>query len=80
MSRKGSSDKYLVSFPEYLHLQIQESRTSEEKEDEESLGKLFFSMKYSHEKNALVVSIRKCTNLPARDSADNSRLENRCEN
>ena len=36
-------------------------------------------MKYSHEKNALVVSINKCTNVPARDSADNSRLENRCE-
>ena len=48
----------------------------EDTEEKESLGKLFFSMKYSFEKSALIVSINKCINLPSRDSQDNLRFEN----
>ena len=47
--------------------------TKEDKEEKESLGQLFFTMKYSFEKSALIVSINKCINLPSRDSEDNSR-------
>ena len=48
----------------------------EDKEEKEFLGKLFFTMKYSFEKSALIVSINKCINLPSRGSQDNLRLEN----
>jgi len=39
-------------------------------EDGSNLGKLYFTVRYSFEKNALVVTINKCTNLPAKDSAN----------
>ena len=44
-----------------------------ENEDGPRLGKLFFTIKYSFEKTALVVTVNKCTNLPAKDSANNTR-------
>jgi len=43
-----------------------------ENEDGANLGKLFFTVKYSFEKNALIVTVNKCTNLPAKDSANNT--------
>merc|ERR1711884_719165 len=43
-----------------------------ENEDGPRLGKLFFTIKYSFEKTALVVTVNKCTNLPAKDSANNT--------
>lgn len=46
---------------------------TEKKEDKEYLGKLFFTLKYSFEKSALIVSINKCINLPSRDPEENSR-------
>jgi Ca2+-dependent lipid-binding protein len=39
---------------------------------ETKLGKLFFTVKYSFEKNALVVTVNKCTNLPAKDCQNKS--------
>jgi len=45
---------------------------TEKKEDKEYLGKLFFTLKYSFEKSALIVSINKCINLPSRDPEENS--------
>ena len=44
-----------------------------ENEDGANLGKLFFTVKYSFEKNALIVTVNKCTNLPAKDTANNTR-------
>ena len=44
-----------------------------ENEDGANLGKLFFTVKYSFEKNALIVTVNKCTNLPAKDAANNTR-------
>ena len=41
--------------------------------EENKLGRLFFTIKYSFEKNALVVTVNKCTNLPAKDSQNKSR-------
>jgi Ca2+-dependent lipid-binding protein len=41
-------------------------------EDSTNLGKLFFTVRYSFEKNALVVTVNKCTNLPAKDNANKS--------
>ena len=46
-----------------------------ENEDGAKLGKLFFTIKYSFEKTALIVTVNKCSNLPAKDSANNTRLE-----
>lgn len=43
-----------------------------ENEDGANLGKLFFTVKYSFEKNALIVTVNKCTNLPAKDTANNT--------
>merc|ERR1712241_572527 len=43
-----------------------------ENEDGPRLGKLFFTIKYSFEKTALVVTVNKCTNLPAKDTANNT--------
>jgi len=43
-----------------------------ENEDGANLGKLFFTVKYSFEKNALIVTVNKCTNLPAKDAANNT--------
>jgi len=43
-----------------------------ENEDGPRLGKLFFTIKYSFEKTALIVTVNKCTNLPAKDSANNT--------
>ncbi|XP_023330703.1 synaptotagmin-11, partial [Eurytemora carolleeae] len=40
--------------------------------DETKLGRLFFTVKYSFEKNALIVTVNKCTNLPAKDSLNRS--------
>lgn len=40
--------------------------------DPTQLGRLFFTVKYSFEKNALVVTVNKCTNLPAKDSQNKS--------
>ena len=54
--------------------QLKYSLITEEKEEKESLGKLFFSLRYSSEKTALIVSVNKCTNLPTTNSAENSRL------
>jgi len=42
-------------------------------EVEGGLGRLFFTIKYSFEKNALVVTVNKCTNLPAKDAQNKSR-------
>ena len=44
-----------------------------ENEDGPRLGKLFFTIKYSFEKTALIVTVNKCSNLPAKDSANNTR-------
>jgi len=41
-------------------------------QDENKLGRLFFTVKYSFEKNALVVTVNKCTNLPAKDTQNKS--------
>jgi len=43
-----------------------------ENEDGPRLGKLFFTIKYSFEKTALIVTVNKCSNLPAKDSANNT--------
>jgi len=43
-----------------------------ENEDGANLGKLYFTVKYSFEKNALIVTVNKCTNLPAKDTANNT--------
>ena len=37
------------------------------------LGTLHCTMKYSFDKNALIVTVNKCENLPAKDSAAKSR-------
>ena len=42
----------------------------EENEDGSKLGRLFFTVKYSFEKTALIVTINKCSNLPAKDSTN----------
>ena len=39
----------------------------------EKLGKLFFTLVYSHEKTALIVTIKKCTDLPAPGNNDKLR-------
>merc|ERR1712218_292734 len=39
----------------------------EDNEDGGKLGRLFFTVKYSFEKTALIVTINKCSNLPAKD-------------
>ena len=44
-----------------------------ENEDGAKLGKLFFTIKYSFEKTALIVTVNKCTNLPAKDTTANTR-------
>lgn len=44
--------------------------TFEENEDGNKLGRLFFTVKYSFEKTALIVTINKCSNLPAKDSTN----------
>lgn len=49
-----------------------ESGDTELNEDSTNLGKLFFTVRYSFEKNALVVTVNKCTNLPAKDNANKS--------
>jgi hypothetical protein len=41
--------------------------------EDRKLGRLFFTIKYSFEKNALVVTVNKCTNLPAKDAQNKSR-------
>merc|ERR1711953_599514 len=41
-----------------------------ENEDGSKLGRLFFTVKYSFEKTALIVTINKCSNLPAKDSTN----------
>lgn len=43
-----------------------------ENEDGPKLGKLFFTIKYSFEKTALIVTVNKCTNLPAKDLTCNT--------
>ena len=45
---------------------------------ERKLGRLFFTIKYSFEKNALIVTVNKCTNLPAKDAQNKSRYEMTC--
>ena len=45
-----------------------------ENEDGPKLGKLFFTIKYSFEKNALIVTVNKCSNLPVKDSTNKTRL------
>ena len=47
----------------------------EENEDGSKLGRLFFTVKYSFEKTALIVTINKCSNLPAKDSTNKTRWE-----
>merc|ERR1711953_947412 len=42
----------------------------EENEDGSKFGRLFFTVKYSFEKTALIVTINKCSNLPAKDSTN----------
>ena len=42
-------------------------------DEDRKLGRLFFTIKYSFEKNALVVTVNKCTNLPAKDAQNKSR-------
>ena len=42
--------------------------------DSGSLGTLYSSVRYCFEKNALIVTINKCVNLPAKDSTAKSRL------
>ena len=37
------------------------------------LGTLHCTMKYSFDKNALIVTVNRCENLPAKDSAAKSR-------
>ena len=46
-----------------------------ENEDKENLGKLFFTIQYSYEATALIVTINRCTNIPPTDQAGNLRLE-----
>jgi hypothetical protein len=46
--------------------------TNDVNEDSTNLGKLYFTVRYSFEKNALVVTVNKCTNLPAKDNANKS--------
>ena len=44
----------------------------EENEASVGLGKLYFTIKYSFEKTALIVTVNKCDNLPAKDSSANT--------
>lgn len=44
----------------------------EENEAAVGLGKLYFTIKYSFEKTALIVTVNKCDNLPAKDSSANT--------
>jgi len=44
----------------------------EENEASVGLGKLYFTIKYSFEKTALIVTVNKCNNLPAKDSSANT--------
>lgn len=46
--------------------------TYEENEEGSKLGRLFFTVRYSFEKTALIVTINKCSNLPAKDSTNKS--------
>ena len=48
------------------------SVNGKEREDGK-LGKLFFTVKYNREKSALHVTIKKCTDLPAKNMTDISR-------
>ena len=59
LPRRDQDDNTAVSFSE--------------NEEGARLGKLFFTIKYSFEKTALIVTVNKCSNLPAKDSANNSR-------
>merc|ERR1712227_429381 len=43
-----------------------------ENEDGAKLGKLLFTVKYSFEKTALIVTVNRCENLPAKDTAANT--------
>ena len=43
------------------------------------LGTLHCTMKYSFDKNALIVTVNRCENLPAKDSAAKSRYWNRAK-
>ena len=44
----------------------------EENEASVGLGKLYFTIKYSFEKTALIVTVNKCNNPPAKDSSANT--------
>merc|ERR1712012_276281 len=44
----------------------------EDNEDRGKLGRLFFTVKYSFEKTALIVTVNRCENLPAKDSTAKS--------
>merc|ERR1711963_205289 len=65
----------LISTSPQLPRRDQDDNTAvsfSENEDGARLGKLFFTIKYSFEKTALIVTVNKCSNLPAKDSANNS--------
>ena len=57
--------------PDHCETSLEENY--EENEDGSKLGRLFFTVKYSFEKTALIVTINKCSNLPAKDSANKTR-------
>merc|ERR1711973_1017916 len=65
----------LISTSPQLPRRDQDDNTAvsfSENEEGARLGKLFFTIKYSFEKTALIVTVNKCSNLPAKDSANNS--------
>ena len=78
------NQRYIWPFPPFFLIflvQIIKTNTQEnedanntENEEKETLGKLYFTAQYSYAQSALIVTINRCTNLPAKDSADNSRL------
>ncbi len=47
----------------------------EQDDENQVLGTLHCTMRYSFDKNALVVTVNRCENLPAKDSAAKSRSE-----
>merc|ERR1711936_524153 len=63
----------LISTSPQLPRRDQDDNTAvsfSENEDGARLGKLFFTIKYSFEKNALIVTVNKCSNLPVKDSTN----------
>ena len=48
--------------------------TTEESNSDQILGTLHCTIRYSFDKNALVVTVNRCENLPAKDSTAKSRF------